>query len=160
MPLQDSAVIYTHAGLTTQIPYTAVMNTALRLRLESEYSGNAVPNGCSDLDYGQNEDYSVFIDSTYIVSQVIKPTSEGLSMLVYPNPYNRSTSIEYDLSKSEKVTVEVYNAVGEKVETFAASEIQSAGNHKYQFQGTTAGIYTVKLTVGESTAIQKLVKMQ
>ena len=80
--------------------------------------------------------------------------------VVYPNPFKNSTSIEYNLSKTEKVTVEVYNAVGEKVETFAASELQGAGKHAYQFSGASTGIYTVKLVVGESSTVQKLVKMQ
>jgi hypothetical protein len=56
--------------------------------------------------------------------------------------------------------VEVFNAVGERIETFAASEIQGAGKHAYQFNGTSAGIYTVKLTVDEKSTVQKLVKMQ
>ena len=157
---EDSAVVFTHAGLTVQIPFTAVMNTALRLRLESEYSGNAEPNGCSDLDYGQNEDYTVFVDTGYIVNEVANTTSSSVSMSVYPNPFDMTTTIEYNLNKSESVTVEVFNVVGEKVETFAASQLQGAGKHAYQFTGTSTGIYTVKLTVGESSTIQKLVKMQ
>lgn len=157
---QDSAVIYTHSGLTTQIPYTAVMNTALRMRLESEYSGNPAPNGCTDLQYGQNEDYTVFIDSTYLVNHVTSPFSTPVSMSVYPNPFDKNATIEYYIGSSQEVSVEVFNLVGEKVHQFASQELQSAGNHSYTFGDATPGVYFVKLTVNNESQTVKLVRVQ
>jgi len=42
------------------IPTGAVMDTALRMRVSSDFSGS-IPNPCTDLWYGQAEDYSVVI---------------------------------------------------------------------------------------------------
>ena len=157
---EDSAVVYTHSGLTVQIPNTAVMGAALRLRLESEYSGNAEPNGCTDLEYGQNEDYTVFIDTTYIVNEVANPFSSPVSMSVYPNPFNKYATIEYYIGSTQEVSVEIFNLVGERVQQFASQELQSAGKHSYTFTDATPGVYFVKLTVDNESKTVKLVRVQ
>ena len=153
----DSAVVHTHSGTTITMPLSPpVLGTALRLRVESEYSGNTPPNGCSDLQYGQCEDYTVFMQCAVGVNGI----SSAASFNVFPNPYTGNTTIEYYLNSSQKVSVEIFNAMGEKVETIAASEVQSAGKHAYHFTGVSAGIYYVKLTAGDASTMQKLVKMQ
>jgi hypothetical protein len=148
---EDSAVVYNHSGLTIQIPFTAVMNTALRMRLESEYSGNPEPDGCVDLLYGQNEDYTVFIDTNYLVNHVASPFSTPVSMTVYPNPFSKNATIEYHIASTQEVSVEVFNLVGEKVQQFASEELQSAGKHSYTFNEESPGVYFVKLTVGNES---------
>lgn len=156
---QDSAVVYTHAGLTIQMPMNAVMGVALRMRIQSEYSGNTPPNGCSDLQFGQNEDYTVFMDTTYLVNQVSSLTT-AVAMNVFPNPFSKNATIEYVLKGSQTVSVEVFNLVGEKVEQFASGEIQAAGKHTYVFNEETPGVYFVKLTVDGESKTVKLVHVQ
>ena len=155
----DSAVVYSHTGLTVQMPVTAVLGVALRMRVESEYSGNPSPNGCIDLLYGQNEDYTVFMDTNYLVNQV-SSFSSPVAMSVYPNPFNKNATIEYHINASQKISVEVFNLVGEKVQQFASDEIQSAGKHTYTFNEETPGVYFVKLTVDGESKIVKLVHVQ
>lgn len=156
---EDTAVVYNHSGVTTQIPFSAVMGVALRLRIESEYSGNPEPDGCVDLLYGQNEDYTVFIDTGYIVNQV-SSFSTPVVMAVYPNPFSKDATIEYSITSTQKVSVEVFNLVGEKVRQFASEEIQAAGKHAYTFSEIMPGVYFVKLTVGGESKTVKLVHVQ
>ena len=136
---EDSAVVYAHSGLTVQMPTTAVMGVALRMRVESEYSGNPEPNGCVDLLYGQNEDYTVFMDTNYLVNK-INPFSTPVGMSVYPNPFSKNATIEYSITSSQVVSVEVFNLVGEKIQQFAANELQAAGKHTYIFNQETPGV--------------------
>jgi len=157
---EDSAEVYNHSGLTIQIPYTAVMGVALRMRLESEYSGNPEPDGCIDLLYGQNEDYTVFIDTNYLVNQVASPFTTPVTMSVYPNPFSKNATIEYNIAGSQEVSVEIFDLVGEKVAQFASQELQSAGKHTYTFAEETPGVYFVKLTVGNESKTVKLVHVQ
>ena len=153
----DSAVLNVHSGTTVTMPANPpVIGTALRLRVESEYSGNPSPNGCIDLLYGQCEDYTVFMQGPVGINGITNATSFN----VFPNPFNKNTTIEYNLNSSQKVSVEIFNAVGEKIKTLAASEMQTAGKHSYRFSETASGIYFVKLTVGEASTLQKLVNMQ
>jgi PKD repeat protein len=50
----------THTATVT-IPTSAVLNNWLRLRVSSDYSGNAVPQPCTNVQYGQAEDYAIKI---------------------------------------------------------------------------------------------------
>ncbi len=152
----DSAVVFNHTGTTVTMPaQPPVLGTALRMRVESEYSGNPVPNGCIDLLYGQCEDYTVFMQCVVGIDGIASATS----LNIYPNPFNKNTTIEYSLNSAQAVTVEILNALGEKVNTLVSSEVQTAGKHAYHFSEASAGIYFVKLTVGETFTLQKLVKM-
>ena len=47
---------------TFYVPATAVLNTPLRMRVSADYDFSAAPTPCSNLDYGQAEDYTVIID--------------------------------------------------------------------------------------------------
>ncbi len=156
---EDSAVVYNHTGLTIQMPTNAVMGVALRMRLESEYSGNPEPDGCIDLLYGQNEDYTVFMDTDYLVNK-INPFSSPVAISVYPNPFSKFATIEYSIASSKNVSVEVFNLVGEKIQQFAYGEMQTAGKHAYVFNEETPGVYFVKLTVDGESKIVKLVHVQ
>ncbi len=156
---EDSAVVFAHSGLTIQMPTTAVLGVALRMRIESEYSGNPEPNGCSDLLYGQNEDYTVFMDTNYLVNK-INTFSMPVGLSVYPNPFSKVATIEYSIASSQKVSVEVFNLIGEKIQQFVSDELQAAGKHTYIFNEETPGVYFVKLTVDGESKIVKLVHVQ
>ena len=154
---RDSAVVFSHSGTTVAMPANPpVLGTALRMRVESEYSGNPQPDGCIDLLYGQCEDYTVFMQGPVGITDPSSPASFN----VYPNPFTKNTTIEYTLNTSQKVSVEVFNAMGEKITLFAADELQAAGKHAYHFGEVAPGIYFVKLTTGGISSIQKLVNMQ
>ncbi len=45
------------------IPAGATLNTPLRLRVSSDFDFSAAPTPCTDLDFGQAEDYSIIINS-------------------------------------------------------------------------------------------------
>jgi hypothetical protein len=60
----------------------------------------------------------------------------------YPNPFNPSTTIEFELPSSGKVTLKVFNFLGQEVETLVARELR-AGRHQVRFDGNgfASGIY-------------------
>ncbi|MEO8085601.1 MAG: choice-of-anchor D domain-containing protein [Bacteroidota bacterium] len=154
---EDSAIVFNHTGTTITMPaMPPVLGTALRMRVESEYSGNPEPDGCANLLYGQCEDYTVFMQCVVGMEGIISANT----LNVYPNPFSKNTTIEYSLITSQKVSVEVFNAMGEKIQTFASGENQAAGKHSYNFSEAAAGIYFVKLSAGDASTIQKLVNMQ
>ena len=53
-------VLTNHSGTIT-IPFTAVVNTPLRMRVASDYYLQPAPAPCNNVTYGQVEDYSVVI---------------------------------------------------------------------------------------------------
>lgn len=70
----------------------------------------------------------------------------------YPNPFNPSTTIEFNIGSSEYVTLEIYNSLGEKVKTLA-SGIFPMGRHSLKWDATddsgnkvNSGIYIYRIT--------------
>jgi hypothetical protein len=70
----------------------------------------------------------------------------------YPNPFNAATTIEYSLAKAGPVQLQVYNVVGQLVETLAIGE-QAAGYYQVRWDaGTVAsGVYFYRLSSGPQT---------
>jgi len=75
----------------------------------------------------------------------------------YPNPFNPSTAIRYEIGETREVTLKVYNSRGEDVETLV-SQVQSAGSYEVQFNavGLSSGIYFYSLRTGENLAVKKM----
>ncbi|MDP3832263.1 MAG: T9SS type A sorting domain-containing protein, partial [Ignavibacteriaceae bacterium] len=80
----------------------------------------------------------------------------------YPNPFNPSTTIKYALPMDSKVTLVVYNIVGQKVTTLINNESVKAGYHQVNFNANelATGIYIYRLTANDFTSTKKFVLMK
>ncbi len=67
----------------------------------------------------------------------------------YPNPFNPTTNISFSIPKKDKVTLTVYNVVGQKVKTLV-NGVLTAGSYKYAFDGSglASGVYIYQIQVG------------
>ncbi|HTB06494.1 MAG TPA: phospholipase D-like domain-containing protein [Bacteroidia bacterium] len=79
---------------------------------------------------------------------------------IYPNPYKDGVNISYDLGEDTKVTICVYNIMGQKIATLADGEMQSAGSHIFQFHAQVAGVYTLQIQQGQQITVKKLIQVQ
>jgi hypothetical protein len=84
----------------------------------------------------------------------------------FPNPFNPSTTIRYALSKRSRVTLEIFNLLGEKVRTLVNTE-QPTGFYVATWDGTTdtgisaaSGVFLYRLTAGEFRATKKLILLR
>ncbi|MDD4052884.1 MAG: T9SS type A sorting domain-containing protein [candidate division Zixibacteria bacterium] len=80
----------------------------------------------------------------------------------YPNPFNPNTSFRYFLPEARKVTLEVYNVLGQKV-VVLTDGLQTAGEHVVNWDSrdghgdaVASGIYFARFTAGDFTATKKL----
>jgi len=76
----------------------------------------------------------------------------------YPNPFNSSTLISYNLTHSTEVTIDIYDMLGRRIETLLKS-FKPAGSHSiiWSAEGFSSGIYFYKLTANESENIGKMI---
>ncbi|MCX6641158.1 MAG: T9SS type A sorting domain-containing protein [bacterium] len=103
-----------------------------------------------------------FDASGWEVQPVITSQPHGISLSgAYPNPFNPTTVISYELPAANFVNLSVYNIVGKKV-TELVNGMREAGSHSVTFDGSglAAGVYVYRLTAGEMTASGKMVLMK
>ncbi|MBN2092687.1 FG-GAP repeat protein, partial [candidate division KSB1 bacterium] len=84
----------------------------------------------------------------------------------FPNPFNATTVIEYQLSKPELIDLAIYNTLGQRIKTLVASN-QEAGTYKITWEGTDiqgisvpSGVYFFKLISKEQTQMRKMILMR
>ena len=79
----------------------------------------------------------------------------------YPNPFNPSTKIKFTLPKPENVKVEIYNTIGQKVETLINKHMK-VGHHTLEFNGQklSSGIYFYRIEAGEYMDVKKMVLLR
>jgi len=67
----------------------------------------------------------------------------------YPNPFRSSTTIGFELPEETEVVVEVYNVLGQRVETLV-NEKMSAGRHEVNFEASnlSSGMYLYRMKAG------------
>ncbi len=76
----------------------------------------------------------------------------------YPNPFNPSTVIKYEVARESRVTLEVFNLIGQTVGTIV-DEVKPAGfyTHAFNASGLTSGVYMYKLAAGGRSFTRKMV---
>jgi parallel beta-helix repeat protein/predicted outer membrane repeat protein len=85
------------------------------------------------------------------------PTHYALSHN-YPNPFNATTSISYQLGVDGHVKLEVYSTLGRKVATLIDSK-QQAGYRSVTWNASqvSSGLYFYKLTAGDFTETRRMI---
>lgn len=81
----------------------------------------------------------------------------------YPNPFNPSTEITYDLPKAAYVKIEVYTVNGHKVQTLV-DQLQTRGTHRmtYKADNLSSGLYILRLKAqskGSGQVYRRTIKM-
>jgi hypothetical protein len=75
----------------------------------------------------------------------------------YPNPFNPSTKIKFNIPITEKVKIEIFNTIGNKVATLL-NEVKEAGSHEIQLNAYNwaTGTYFYKISAGDFSATKKM----
>jgi len=79
---------------------------------------------------------------------------------IYPNPFSNFASINYTLTKAQPITFEVFSIIGKKLGQYKTE--QNAGfysiNTNEILPAFESGIYTLKITAGNSSTSRRVVK--
>ena len=79
----------------------------------------------------------------------------------YPNPFNPSTTIRYALPARTRVTLTVFNTLGQQVATLVEGEME-AGHHEVKFDASNlaSGPYLYRLCAGGYVQARKLLLLK
>ncbi|CAN0541421.1 unnamed protein product, partial [Laminaria digitata] len=78
----------------------------------------------------------------------------------YPNPFNPSTTIRFDLPQSGSVQIDVFNTLGQHVHTLVDQQLE-AGTHTMQadLKAFASGIYFLRMQAGGFVQTRKMTKL-
>jgi len=82
-----------------------------------------------------------------------------LSVSIYPNPFSKQTTIEFEVDKENEVSIFVTDILGKSVGTVANKSKKQAGKHHLTFDGSNlpVGIYYCTIKAGDKIKTQKLI---
>lgn len=181
----DSAIVqYNDIVGNSNIPqgvFEVYSGTPLSHDIHGEYNWWGTPNADSIsyliYDYYDNFDLHKFIFSPFATSSNCE-TGSGVSedenggkftfflSQNFPNPFNPNTSIQLSLLVSEKVSLKIYNLLGQEVKTLIDEE-KRAGEYEVIWDGrdnfgneVASGIYFCQIKVKNFAETKKLVLLK
>jgi len=154
----------THAGVYYTIPLDSNNDAVFQVPydLDGVYSvGFVVGNAAKT---GTNMSYSVDIEQ---VDAVVNGVGDEVPSFTiagnYPNPFNPSTAIKFNLSGAAATQLDIFDLSGRKVRTLVQANL-GAGEHTVRWNGQddsgrslASGTYLAKLRSGEQVTTHKLV---
>ena len=79
----------------------------------------------------------------------------------YPNPFNPSTTIKYDVQMNSKVLIKVFDILGREVATLVDRK-QAAGSYEVEFNASSlsSGVYFVRMNAGGFVKTQRMMLLK
>jgi hypothetical protein len=117
---------------------------------------------------GEVEDYQVTIQqSTGVNKQNSGKRPDQFRLYPnYPNPFNPSTTLQFDLPKSTHVRLSVYNLLGQEIAVLV-DEMRPQGTHQVRWDGldarhlpASAGVYLYRLEAAPYSGTGKLLLLK
>ncbi len=77
----------------------------------------------------------------------------------YPNPFNPSTTIKFGLTEDTRVSLKIYNLLGEEVAVLINNKTMNAGQHSRSFNADklASGTYIYRLSAGKNVMEKKMI---
>ena len=98
---------------------------------------------------------------------IIQPTdTKAILKNAYPNPFNPSTTLSFELSFPELVSIDIYNVKGQLVKTLVKGSYNT-GKHSIVWDGkdnkgksACSGVYFYKMQAGKDSQTKKMMLMK
>ncbi len=119
------------------------------------------PQGLGDTLSGPAQFVPWLTDTSSGASGSVPQIADRISFFSWPNPFNLATVIRFELSKSDRVELAVFNSLGQRVATLL-NERMAAGVHRAEFSAAelASGTYFCRLNAGEFASTMKMVLLK
>lgn len=152
---------YRRTDMTTKFPQLPLMYLVAmrRTTLENDFKDGDILriNPYYPLRAGD-----VYSFNPVSLKEVVVPSTYRLSQN-YPNPFNAGTVIEYGLPIAGKITLEVFNILGQKIAVLIDAEEKDEGNYSVKWDGrstngtfVSTGVYFYRLYAGNFVSTKKM----
>jgi hypothetical protein len=133
---------------------TAVLGGG-KIDIHEPKDGHESKDGTSTLSAGTS------VPQEILDKIAIAPPTEYELHNAYPNPFNPSTTIKFDLPEASKVRLVVYDMLGREVAVLADGE-RPAGQYNIRFDASrlSSGMYVYRLQTSNYTQTKKVVLMK
>lgn len=167
-PTNEEPSFYSVYRSNTSGVYGEPVETTSSTQIELEADANAKYYVVTATDYAENEsDPSIELVATSLatLNGAAVPTEYALSQN-FPNPFNPTTMIQYQLPEAGKVSLRIINSLGQEVRTLVDADMD-AGYHTISWDGrdtagnmVSNGIYMYQIKSGSFVATKKMVFMK
>jgi hypothetical protein len=185
-PVTGSYEIFADANGTLLLPNDVTIDNVLRVRQTRtiDYENGEKVNEITYRWYAADIRYPVLVIIKYVtptsitVAQTalyahvangkkkamdVSSTGHVSAFEVFPNPSEDFITINYNMVKSGKVTVELYDASGKYTQTIVNNLKASVGPQTYVINtndnGILPGIYYLRLSSGDESYTKKIIKL-
>jgi hypothetical protein len=102
-----------------------------------------------------------FSSMTYTPPAATNPVKDYIIYQNYPNPFNPSTTIRYEIPQDGIVTIEVFDILGQKIQTLL-NEFKKADRYEIEFNGgnLSSGVYLYSIRVNDFIQIKKMILLK
>jgi hypothetical protein len=115
--------------------------------------------------YGKAPDIGAF-ESNYTPTGIKSIKVSGANLTTFPNPFNTTISIAFDLSKASKVNLSIYTSTGQKINEIVSNYLP-LGKHSFQWNGedksgkkAASGSYIVMLRNGINIQARRILYLK
>ncbi len=129
------------------------------------FNGKLIPEGIQDVlrienasgDLKWNNVFGGDLSGNYINILIKQPKIEeeslGNELQAFPNPFNNSIALKYQLEEAAQVSIEIYNINGQMVRVLK-DDFQDSGNYEVNWDGTNGnnqvappGVYVCRMMI-------------
>jgi len=144
----------------SQVNNTSGNSTLVQMLVQSDSLAGTHVNGSP---IGQGEAVGIKTEVIVGINNISSTVPGDYSLAQnFPNPFNPTTSIRFDIKNTSNITLKVYNANGQEVATLVNNEVVTPGTKEVSFNGNnlSSGIYFYTLFDGDFKETKKMMLIQ
>jgi len=137
----------------------------LNMKFSAQEVAAAIGPGDGDRELTMTFDYNGVpysaTDCIHVIGKEFKPNvpmPEGISVSIFPNPFNPMARVKFALPETQPVRLAIYTVTGELVEVLHKG-VKEAGEHvmEWDASGHPSGVYFVRLEGSNASVVKRIV---